>query len=105
KKKRTHGLKILYKIGLSSRIVSSDKEGLGDQEDASKQEKSIADIDQDKGATLVDDTQGRMNEEDLFGVHDLSGDEVFVDVTASKNVEQDATVAEKEISTGEVVTA
>nr|GEY18468.1 hypothetical protein [Tanacetum cinerariifolium] len=99
-KKGTHGLKRLY---------------MG---------RSIADIDQDDGTTLVDDTQGRMNEEDLFGVHDLSGDEVFVDgrmneedlfgvhdlsgdevfvdVTTSKNIEQDATVAEKDA--GEVVT-
>nr|GEV69163.1 hypothetical protein [Tanacetum cinerariifolium] len=60
KKKRTHGLKRLYK--------------------------------------------GRMNEEDLFRIHDLSGDEMFVDVTASENVEHDATVAEKEISTGDLVT-
>nr|GEW63907.1 hypothetical protein [Tanacetum cinerariifolium] len=68
KKKRTHWLKRLYKAGLSARIVSSDKEGLGDQEDASKQERSIADIDQDKRTTL------------------------------------DATVAEKEISTVDLVT-
>nr|GEV34290.1 ribonuclease H-like domain-containing protein [Tanacetum cinerariifolium] len=81
KKKRTHGQKRLYKVGLSTKIISSDE-------------------------------TGRMNEEDLFGVHDLSGDEVFVDVTTSENIEQDATVAEKEVSTadpvttgGEVVTA
>nr|GEV02148.1 putative ribonuclease H-like domain-containing protein [Tanacetum cinerariifolium] len=35
---------------------------------------------------------GRINDQDLFGVHDLDGDEVFV--TTSENVEQDATVAE-----------
>nr|GEW81467.1 hypothetical protein [Tanacetum cinerariifolium] len=53
----------------------------------------------------------RMIEEDLFRVHDLSGDEVFVDVTIGDNIKQDATIAEKEISTtnpvttaGEVVT-
>nr|GEW58419.1 hypothetical protein [Tanacetum cinerariifolium] len=40
--------------------------------------------------------KGRMNEEDLFGLHDLNGDEVFVDVTTSKNIEQDATIAKKE---------
>nr|GFA71650.1 hypothetical protein [Tanacetum cinerariifolium] len=78
--------------------LSNDEEGLGDQEDASKQGRSIANIDQDKGVTLVDDTQGRMNEEDLFKVHDLSSDEVFVDVTTSENIEQDATVVEKEVS-------
>nr|GFA59418.1 hypothetical protein [Tanacetum cinerariifolium] len=104
KKKRTHGLKRPYKVGLSTRIISSDEEGLGDQEDASKQGRSIADIDQDEGTTLVGDTQGRMNEEDLFGVHDLSGDEVFVDVTTSENIEQDATVVEKEVSNADLVT-
>nr|GEW40725.1 putative ribonuclease H-like domain-containing protein [Tanacetum cinerariifolium] len=45
-------------------------------------------------------------EEDLFGVNDLDGDEVIVDVIAGENVEQDAIVAEKEVSTaiGEIVT-
>nr|GEV15440.1 retrovirus-related Pol polyprotein from transposon TNT 1-94 [Tanacetum cinerariifolium] len=68
-KSRTSGLKRLYKVGLSARIVSSNKEGLGDQE-------------------------GRMNDEDLFGLHDIDGDEVITDVTAGENVEQDATVVE-----------
>nr|GEZ13001.1 hypothetical protein [Tanacetum cinerariifolium] len=37
KKKRTHGLKRLYKISLSARVESTkDEEGLGAQEDASK---------------------------------------------------------------------
>nr|GEV38010.1 putative ribonuclease H-like domain-containing protein [Tanacetum cinerariifolium] len=72
KEKRTHGLKILYKIGLSTRIVSLDKEGLD---------------------------QGRMNEQDLIGVHDLDDDKVFVDVTTGENVKQDATVAEKVVTT------
>nr|GEZ80030.1 xylulose kinase-1 [Tanacetum cinerariifolium] len=36
KKKRTHGLKKIYKVGLSAKIISSNEEGLGDQEDASK---------------------------------------------------------------------
>nr|GEZ42067.1 hypothetical protein [Tanacetum cinerariifolium] len=47
-----------------------------------------------------------MNDEDLFGVNDLDGDEVIVDVTANENVKQNATVAEKELSaaTDEVVT-
>nr|GEX68879.1 hypothetical protein [Tanacetum cinerariifolium] len=100
KKKRTHRLKRLYKVGLSARIVSSDEEGLGDQENASKHERSITDIDQDEGTTLVDDTHRRMNEEYLFGVHDFSGDEVFVNFTTGENIEHDATVAKKNISTG-----
>nr|GEX34734.1 zinc finger A20 and AN1 domain-containing stress-associated protein 4 [Tanacetum cinerariifolium] len=46
---------------------------------------------------LIDETaqdQGRINDQDMFGVHDLDGDEVFVDVTTSENVEQGATIAE-----------
>nr|GEV98320.1 hypothetical protein [Tanacetum cinerariifolium] len=43
--------------------------------------------------------KGRMNEKDLFRVNDLDGDEVIVDVTTGENVEQDATITEKEVST------
>nr|GEZ79922.1 xylulose kinase-1 [Tanacetum cinerariifolium] len=61
KKKRTHGLKRLYK--------------------------------------------GRMNDQDMFGVNDLDGDEVVIDVSARQKEEQREKIAEKEVSTaGEVVT-
>nr|GEU88759.1 hypothetical protein [Tanacetum cinerariifolium] len=109
KKKRTHGLKRLYKVGLSAKVESShEEEGLGNQEDASKQGR-IAEIDVDEDLSLINETaqdQRRMNDEDLFRVNDLDGDEVIVDVTAGKNVKQDATVAEKKVSTAddEVVT-
>nr|GEU77990.1 retrovirus-related Pol polyprotein from transposon TNT 1-94 [Tanacetum cinerariifolium] len=36
----------------------------------------------------------RINDQDMFGVHDLEGDEVFVEVTTGENVEQDEIVAE-----------
>nr|GFC79684.1 hypothetical protein [Tanacetum cinerariifolium] len=52
-----------------------------------------------------------MNEEDMFGVNDLDGDEVVVDVSASEKVEQSVKVVKREVSTadpvntaGEVVT-
>ncbi|GKA03966.1 hypothetical protein Tco_0676747 [Tanacetum coccineum] len=48
---KTHGLKRLYKIGLSARVVSSEDEGLG-EEDASKQGRKIHDIDADEDITL-----------------------------------------------------
>nr|GEY18848.1 putative reverse transcriptase domain-containing protein [Tanacetum cinerariifolium] len=92
KKKRTHRLEIMYKVGLSARIVSSDEEGLGDQEGASKQGR-IAKIDADENLSLIDETvkdQGRMNEEELFRVNDLDGHVVIVDVTSittAKDVE------------------
>nr|GEX91588.1 hypothetical protein [Tanacetum cinerariifolium] len=48
----------------------------------------------------------RINNEDLFGVNDLDGDEVIVDVTASENIELDAIFTEKKVSVAadEVVT-
>nr|GEU43463.1 putative ribonuclease H-like domain-containing protein [Tanacetum cinerariifolium] len=60
KKKRTHGLKRLYK--------------------------------------------GRMNDQDIFRVNDLDGDEVVVDVSAGEKEEQSEKVAEKEVSTADPVT-
>nr|GEW10095.1 putative reverse transcriptase domain-containing protein [Tanacetum cinerariifolium] len=77
------------------RVGSSEDVGLGDQEDAFKQERMIDDIDADKGVTLVDETQGR-NDQDMFDTSILDDEEV---------------VAEKKVSTidpvptsGEVVT-
>nr|GEV38873.1 hypothetical protein [Tanacetum cinerariifolium] len=97
KKSRTSGLKRLWKIGSTVRVKSSkDKESLGDQKDASKQERMIDNIDQDEEIALVDKTQGRMNEEEMFGLNDLDGDEVIVDVTASKELEHSTKVVEKE---------
>ncbi|GJY55605.1 hypothetical protein Tco_0454720 [Tanacetum coccineum] len=55
---RIHKLKRLYKVGRSARMVSSDEASLVDQEDASKQERKINDIDKDAKITLVDETQG-----------------------------------------------
>ncbi|GKD37297.1 hypothetical protein Tco_1257504 [Tanacetum coccineum] len=46
-KSRTPGLKRLRKVGRSTRVVSSEDKGLGDQEDASKQGRKINEIDQD----------------------------------------------------------
>nr|GEX39321.1 retrovirus-related Pol polyprotein from transposon TNT 1-94 [Tanacetum cinerariifolium] len=73
KRSRTHGLKRLYKVGLSARVESSEDEGLG-EEDASKQER-IDDIDANEDIYLVN----VHNDEDMFGVNDLDGDEVIVE--------------------------
>nr|GFD01344.1 hypothetical protein [Tanacetum cinerariifolium] len=99
KKKRTHGLKILHKFGLSARFISSNEEGLGDQEDASKQGRK-AKIDADEDLSLINETaqdHGRMNDQDMFGVNDLDGDEVVVDVSAGEKEEQSEKVAKKEL--------
>ncbi|GJX47106.1 hypothetical protein Tco_0272296 [Tanacetum coccineum] len=62
---RIHGLKRLYKVGLSRRVESSNEEGLGEK-DASKQGR-IADIYTNKDIYLVN----VHIDEDMFGVNDL----------------------------------
>nr|GEW18148.1 hypothetical protein [Tanacetum cinerariifolium] len=104
RKSRTLGLRRLRKVGSARRVEFSTEASLGDQEDASKQGMMIDNIDQNVKITLVDDTQGRINEEDMFGVNDLDGDEVVVDVPTSENVEQSVKVVEKEVSTADPVT-
>nr|GEX21455.1 hypothetical protein [Tanacetum cinerariifolium] len=82
KKKRTHGLKRLYKG-------------------------RIAEIDAGEDLSLVNEAaqdQGRMNDQDMFGVNDLDGDEVVVDVSAREKEEQSEKVAEKEVSTADPIT-
>nr|GEW05330.1 hypothetical protein [Tanacetum cinerariifolium] len=56
KKKITHEQKRLYKVGLSARVESSvEEKDLGDQEDASKQER-IDKIDVDEDLSLINET-------------------------------------------------
>ncbi|GJR95416.1 hypothetical protein Tco_0267590 [Tanacetum coccineum] len=58
------GLKRLMKVGMSRRVESSeDQESLGAPEDASKQRRSIADLDKNDDVTLVDETQERQDDE------------------------------------------
>nr|GEY90084.1 putative ribonuclease H-like domain-containing protein [Tanacetum cinerariifolium] len=71
---------------------------------APKEGRSITDIDQDKGTTFVDDTQGKMNEEDMFEVNDLDGDKVVVDVLVGEKEEQSEKVTEKEVSNVDPIT-
>ncbi|GJW03562.1 putative ribonuclease H-like domain-containing protein [Tanacetum coccineum] len=84
---RTYKLKRLYKVGRSTRVVSSEEASLGDREDASKQGRKIDDIDKDAEITLVDETQGRYEDEDMFGVNDLDGDEVVVESEVTDKTE------------------
>nr|GEX50656.1 hypothetical protein [Tanacetum cinerariifolium] len=93
RKSRPAGLRRLKKVGSSRQVESSkEKYSLGAQEDASKQEKSIEDIDQDAKIALVDEAQGRMHDAYMFGVDNLEGNEVFVDVR-EKIVEKEVSAA------------
>ncbi|GJZ40079.1 hypothetical protein Tco_0586642 [Tanacetum coccineum] len=89
KKLRTTCLRRLKKVGMSRRVESfEDRESLGDHEDASKQGRSIEDIDADGEVTLVNETQERQDDDLMFDTGVLDDDEVFVDVTAVEKEEQ-----------------
>nr|GEX05597.1 retrotransposon protein, putative, unclassified [Tanacetum cinerariifolium] len=78
KRSRTHGLKRLYMIGLSARVESSAKEQSLGEEDASKQERNIADIDVDAETTFGDETakdQGRYDDQEMFDTSVLDYEE------------------------------
>ncbi|GJU21553.1 putative ribonuclease H-like domain-containing protein [Tanacetum coccineum] len=78
RKSKTPRMKRLFKIGRFAQVVSSEDEGLGDQEDAFKQGRKILDIDADEDITL--NSTHVNTDPDMFGVHDLHGDEVFVEI-------------------------
>ncbi|GJZ65862.1 hypothetical protein Tco_0622558, partial [Tanacetum coccineum] len=97
---RTYKLRRLYKIVISARVVFSDEASLGDQEDASKQGRKIDDIDADAGITL-ESTHFDVDT-DMFGVHDLDGDEVVVESeVAAKKKDDEVNVVEEVVSVAE----
>ncbi|GKE45971.1 hypothetical protein Tco_1473255 [Tanacetum coccineum] len=98
---RTHKLKRLYKVGRFARVISSDEASLGDQEDASKQGRKIDDIDKDAKITLVDETQGRYGDDQMFDTSVLDDEKVFAEQDMAKKVNN---VDEKEVSTADPVT-
>ncbi|GKA52527.1 hypothetical protein Tco_0745842 [Tanacetum coccineum] len=82
-------------------MVSSDEASLGDQEDASKQERKIDDIDNDAEITLVDETQGKYGDDLMFDTGVLDDEEVFAGHDMAK---KEINVAKKEVSTADPVT-
>ncbi|GJY04726.1 ribonuclease H-like domain-containing protein, partial [Tanacetum coccineum] len=91
---RTHKLKRLFKVSRSAKVVSSKDEGLGDQEDAFKQGRKIDDIEQDADVTLVDVTQGRYDDAQMFDTYVFNSEEVFVAEKSEKVVEEVVSTAE-----------
>nr|GEX30492.1 hypothetical protein [Tanacetum cinerariifolium] len=92
---------------LQKQVLDLEKAKIGQAkeiEDASKQGRMIDNIDQNEAITLVDETQRRMNKEEMFKVNDLDGDEIIMDATAGEKVDQSTKVAEKEVSTVDLVT-
>ncbi|GJS63023.1 hypothetical protein Tco_0677587 [Tanacetum coccineum] len=93
---RTHKFKRLYKVGVTRRVECSNDESLGAQKDAFNQGRSIKDIDKDAKVSLVDETQGRSNDAEMFDTDTLIANEFF-----AKNdmIEKDQDVIPKEVST------
>nr|GEU92022.1 retrovirus-related Pol polyprotein from transposon TNT 1-94 [Tanacetum cinerariifolium] len=82
RKSRSRGLERLKKFGSIRRVKSPmKKDDLGAQEDASKQGRMIEEIDQNAKIALDDETQGRINDDEMFEVDDLAGEEVVVETT------------------------
>ncbi|GJW75312.1 hypothetical protein Tco_0134682 [Tanacetum coccineum] len=96
RRSRTYKSRRLYKVGLSRRIESSNDASLGAQEDASKQRRKIADIDQDAEVTLIDETQERSDDNLMFNTGILDEQEV--------KVEKIVSVSDPVTTVGEVVT-
>ncbi|GJV43358.1 hypothetical protein Tco_1427894 [Tanacetum coccineum] len=89
KMSRPTGLKRLRKVGMSRKVESSeDQESLGAPEDASKQGRSIEDIDADVDVTLVDETQERQDDDLMFDTGVLEDDEMPVEAKVDGKGEQ-----------------
>ncbi|GJZ05657.1 hypothetical protein Tco_0539450 [Tanacetum coccineum] len=102
RKSRTLGLKRLRKVGSTSRAKSSNDVSLGAQEDASKQGRKIADLDDDAEVTLIDETQERNDEDLMFDTDVLNGDEVFEEPTVS--AADPVTIAGEVVTTASAIT-
>ncbi|GJZ22570.1 hypothetical protein Tco_0559609 [Tanacetum coccineum] len=98
RKSKTPRMKRLFKIGRSAQVVSSEDEGLGDHEDASKQGRKIDDINQDADVTLVDETQGRYDDAQMFDTYVFNGEEVFVAEKSEKVVEEIVSAAKVSVA-------
>ncbi|GJS55854.1 hypothetical protein Tco_0629216 [Tanacetum coccineum] len=93
KKSRTIGLKRLKKVSESSRVESfEDKESLGAQEDASKQGR----------IKIVDETQMRSDDAEMFDIDDLYDDEVSNGVEDSVAPTIPVTTADERVTAAKI---
>ncbi|GKB46325.1 hypothetical protein Tco_0897078, partial [Tanacetum coccineum] len=67
--------------------------------DASKQGRIFEDFDKDNQVSLVDETQERSNDAEMFDTDNIHGDEVIMDMAVGEKQEQSAKVDEREVST------
>nr|GFA86066.1 hypothetical protein [Tanacetum cinerariifolium] len=102
RKSRSRGLKRLKKFGSGRRVKPPmEKDSLGAQEDASKQGRMIEEIDQNAKIAFDDETQGRKNDDEMFRVDDLAGEEVVMDTTIIK----DSAALTTDVTRDEITTA
>ncbi|GJR55505.1 uncharacterized mitochondrial protein-like protein [Tanacetum coccineum] len=101
RKFRTTRLQRLKKVGIARRIKSLN-DILGAQVDASKQGRSIENIDVDAEVILVNETQERQEEDLMFDTGVLDSDEMFVDTTTGEKDEQSIKIDDS--TPGEAVT-
>ncbi|GKB40214.1 hypothetical protein Tco_0885156 [Tanacetum coccineum] len=108
RRSRTYKPRRLYNVGLSRRIESTHDASLGAREDTSKSGRKIVDLDADIEVTLINETQGRNDEDLMFDAGVLNSDEVFqepivnTDTTTKSSIPVSA--ADLVTTTGEVVT-
>ncbi|GKB40404.1 putative ribonuclease H-like domain-containing protein [Tanacetum coccineum] len=89
KMSRPTGLKKTGRLVMIRRVESSkDQESLGAPEDASKQGRSIEDIDADVDVSLVDETQERQDDDLMFDTGVLEDDEMHVEAKVDGKDEQ-----------------
>ncbi|GJW16400.1 hypothetical protein Tco_0020533 [Tanacetum coccineum] len=100
-KTKTAQVQEITRLKLYARVVSSDEASLGDQEDTSKQRRKIDDIDADAEITLVDETQGRHDDNPMFDTGVLNDEEVFAGQDMAK---KEVSTADPVTTAGEVVT-
>ncbi|GJZ93165.1 uncharacterized mitochondrial protein-like protein [Tanacetum coccineum] len=75
-----------------------------EKDDSLETPNDLDDIDKDVEITLVDETQGRYGDEDMFGVHDLDGDEVVVESEVTDKAGEKRNIVEEAVAMTDAVT-
>nr|GEV65829.1 DNA-directed RNA polymerase II subunit RPB7 [Tanacetum cinerariifolium] len=106
RKPSSRGLRRLMKIGSGRRVKTTlENDSLGTQEDTSKQGRMIEEIDQDDEIALDADTQGRKNDDEIFRVDDLTGEEVVTTAADKVSAAPTTDVTEDDITMAQALTA
>nr|GEU60373.1 hypothetical protein [Tanacetum cinerariifolium] len=100
---------MVFCISLQEHVLDLQeaKDGLGAQENASKQGRMTEEIDQNAEIALDDETQVRTNDDEMFGVDDLAGEEVVIETTTGVNdsVAPTTDVTEDEVTMAQALAA